>query len=88
MRSPCPYATSRRFYVSYTDLAGDSRLARYRVSPANPDSADPASGEIFLTVDQPYANHNGGMIGFGPDDMLYFGLGDGGAANDPSGTGQ
>lgn len=82
------YAASGRFFVSYTDLAGDSRVVRYRVSAANADVADPAPQDTVLTVDQPYSNHNGGMICFGPDGMLYFGLGDGGSGGDPSGTGQ
>jgi glucose/arabinose dehydrogenase len=86
------YATSGRFYVSYTsphgnESGGSSVVARYRVS-GRPDVADPASGFTILTVDQPYSNHNGGMIAFGPDGYLYFGLGDGGSGGDPSGTGQ
>lgn len=86
------YGRSGRFYVSYTSPHGDksggtSVVARYRVS-SRPDSADPGSGFTLLTVDQPYSNHNGGMIGFGPDGYLYFGLGDGGSGGDPNGTGQ
>jgi glucose/arabinose dehydrogenase len=86
------YATTGRFYVSYTTTgggnAGHSVIARYQVSASNPDSADPMSEAVILTVDQPYENHNGGMITFGPDGMLYFGLGDGGLGGDPLGTGQ
>jgi glucose/arabinose dehydrogenase len=86
------YATNGRFYVSYTSPHGDSAggtsvLARYQVS-ADPDVADVASGFTLLTVDQPYSNHNGGGIGFGPDHYLYFGLGDGGSGGDPQGYGQ
>jgi glucose/arabinose dehydrogenase len=81
------YATTGEFYVSYTRRDGNSVLARYRVS-ANPDLADPASGSTILGVAQPYSNHNGGMIAFGPDGYLYFGLGDGGGAGDPEDTGQ
>ncbi len=82
------YATSGRFIVSYTDGAGDSRLVRYRVVPGDPDRADPATAEPILTVAQPFDNHNGGMVAFGPDGYLYVGLGDGGGGGDPLGTGQ
>jgi glucose/arabinose dehydrogenase len=82
------YASSGRFIVSYTRLDGSSVVARYRVSTGNPDLADPLSGQTLLTVSQPYANHNGGMVAFGPDGYLYFGLGDGGGGGDPLNTGQ
>ena len=81
------YAASGEFYVSYTRQDGNSVLARYRVS-ADPDLADPASGSPILGVAQPYSNHNGGMVAFGPDGYLYVGLGDGGSGGDPQGTGQ
>jgi glucose/arabinose dehydrogenase len=84
------YATSGRFYVSYVSphgTAGTSVVARYLVS-GNPDVADPTTGQTILTVDQPYTNHNGGLIAFGPDGQLYFGLGDGGSGGDPQGHGQ
>ncbi len=81
------YATTGRFYVSYTDLGGDSRLARYRVG-TDPDRADPASGTNLLTVNQPASNHNGGHLEFGPDGMLYFGLGDGGGSGDQQNNAQ
>jgi glucose/arabinose dehydrogenase len=81
------YGTTGRFYVDYTDRNGDTRIARYRVS-ADPDVADPSSGEILLTIDQPYANHNGGQLAFGPDGYLYIGMGDGGSGGDPEGHGQ
>jgi glucose/arabinose dehydrogenase len=81
------YETNGHFYVSYTDASGDTHLARYTVS-ASPDVADAASAEPILFVDQPYSNHNGGMLAFGPDGMLYAGLGDGGSGGDPDGNGQ
>ena len=76
------YAVSGNFYVWYTQIAGGSVLSRFKVSD-DPDVADPGSEEIVLTVNQPYENHNGGRLQFGPDGMLYLGLGDGGASNDP-----
>jgi glucose/arabinose dehydrogenase len=82
------YATSGRFYIDYTDASGDTQIARYHVSGDDPDAADPASAEILLSVDQPYSNHNGGHLEFGPDGMLYVGLGDGGSAGDPQNRAQ
>jgi hypothetical protein len=82
---PEDYAASGEFYVYYTDLAGDSVLARYLVS-ADPDRAAPASERIVLRVDQPAGrtNHKGGTIAFSPaDGMLYWALGDGGGSGDP-----
>ena len=84
---PADYATRGRFYLSYTDLQGRSVLARYEVS-ADADSADAASEEVLLLLDQPFANHNGGHIEFGPDGMLYWGLGDGGGSADPGNRAQ
>jgi glucose/arabinose dehydrogenase len=81
------YITSGRFVVHYTDPAGDTHLSIFQVS-ADPDVADPASEQVILTADQPYANHNGGQVLFGPDGFLYLGLGDGGAGNDPEGRAQ
>lgn len=82
------YAESGLFYVNYTDRNGASVLARYRVSADNPDAADINSAEILFTVPQPFPNHNGGHLAFGPDGYLYVSLGDGGSANDPLGAGQ
>jgi glucose/arabinose dehydrogenase len=79
---PPGYEVKGYFYVNYTDVNGDTVVARYHVT-ADPDVADPASEEIILTVDQPYANHNGGQLAFGPDGYLYIGMGDGGSAGDP-----
>src|SRR5690606_3943532 len=75
------YAENGRFFVNYTDSEGDTRIAAYTVS-ADPNRADPDSGTIILTVDQPYANHNGGWLGFGPDGLLHIGMGDGGGRGD------
>ena len=74
-----------RFFVNYTDLAGDTVVASYR---ADGPSADPNSEEVLLKIDQPYSNHNGGHLEFGPDGYLYIATGDGGSAGDPQDNGQ
>ena len=79
------YQSSGLFYVDYTDTNGDTRVAEYRRSARNANVADPASARIVLAQTQPQPNHNGGNIVFGPDQMLYIGLGDGGSGNDPHG---
>ncbi|MGH9183693.1 MAG: PQQ-dependent sugar dehydrogenase [Acidimicrobiales bacterium] len=76
-----------RLYVSYTDNVGDSRLDEYALGPAAAD-IDLASRRTVVGVDQPFSNHNGGHVAFGPDGLLYYGLGDGGSAGDPGGNGQ
>lgn len=76
------------FYVNYTDLIGDTVIARFQVSRENLDRADPSSELRLLQVDQPYRNHNGGGLAFGPDGYLYIGLGDGGSAGDPQNNAQ
>jgi glucose/arabinose dehydrogenase len=76
------FADNGLFFVDYTDLAGDTVIARYRVS-GDPNRADAASAVTLLHIPQPFANHNGGQLQFGPDGFLYIGLGDGGSANDP-----
>ena len=81
------YANNGFFYVNYTDLNGDTVVARYTVSP-DPDVADPASALVILQIPQPFSNHNGGMLTFGPDGMLYIGTGDGGSAGDPGNRAQ
>jgi glucose/arabinose dehydrogenase len=84
---PANYTGKKYFYVNYTDKAGDTVVARYRVTQ-DPDLADPKSEEVILTIKQPYANHNGGQLAFGPGGYLYIGMGDGGSAGDPQGHGQ
>ncbi len=81
------YAQNGWFYVDYTDGNGDTRVERYAAPPAG-DTADPLSAHQVLFVAQPYANHNGGDVLFGPDGMLYIGMGDGGSGGDPHGNGQ
>jgi glucose/arabinose dehydrogenase len=81
------YASTGRFVVHYTDLAGDTRVSLLRVS-LDPNVADPASELPILAVDQPFTNHNGGQVVFGPDGYLYVMLGDGGSAGDPGDSGQ
>src|SRR5512143_3466026 len=81
------FAATGAFSVDSTDVTGDTNVARYRVS-ANPDLADPSSEEIVLHGPQPFPNHNGGQLAFGPDGFLYVGMGDGGSGGDPFGNGQ
>ncbi|MDH3455963.1 MAG: PQQ-dependent sugar dehydrogenase [Gemmatimonadota bacterium] len=81
------YAQNGEFFVYYTNLNGHSHVSRFRVT-ADPDIADPASEDTLLVVTQPFSNHNGGLVTFGPDSMLYVGLGDGGSGGDPQGNGQ
>ncbi|MBM4258959.1 MAG: DUF11 domain-containing protein [Deltaproteobacteria bacterium] len=79
---PPDYARRQVFYVNYTDLSGNTMIARYRAT-SNPDVADPNSEQVVLTIPQPFDNHNGGQLLFGPDGCLYIGMGDGGGAGDP-----
>jgi glucose/arabinose dehydrogenase len=81
------YEENGWFYVNYTDTNGDTVLARFQVS-SDANRSDPGSELRLLGVDQPYPNHNGGALAFGPDGNLYAGLGDGGAAGDPQGNAQ
>jgi glucose/arabinose dehydrogenase len=82
------YTENGYFYVNYTRTDGDTIIARFQVSAENPNLADPASETQLMHIPQPFANHNGGAVVFGPDGYLYLALGDGGAAGDPQGNGQ
>jgi hypothetical protein len=89
------YASSGRFYVNFTDPAGNTVVARFRRATSTPPAADPASRfdlrwrrSGLSYIPQPYANHNGGNLAFGPDGYLYIGLGDGGSGNDPENRAQ
>jgi glucose/arabinose dehydrogenase len=75
------YTTNGYFFVNYTNTAGNTVIARYSVS-GNPDVAS-TTGTILMTIAQPYSNHNGGSIKFGPDGYLYIAMGDGGSGGDP-----
>jgi glucose/arabinose dehydrogenase len=82
------YRSNRRFFVNYTRTPdGATVIAEYRVSASNPDVAE-ATESVLLTIAQPFANHNGGMVEFGPDGYLYIGMGDGGSGNDPGNRAQ
>ena len=81
------YTENGWFFVNYTDTNGDTVIARFQAT-SDANSADSASEVQLLGIDQPYANHNGGVLAFGPDGYLYVGMGDGGAAGDPQGNAQ
>lgn len=82
------YAQNGYFFVNYTNNSGHTVISRFSVDPANPNLALAGSEVIYLTVIQPYNNHNGGDIDFGPDGYLYIPLGDGGSVNDPQNRAQ
>jgi glucose/arabinose dehydrogenase len=79
------YARTRRFYVDYTDRAGVQRVVEYRRAKSNAERADGGSARLVLRYDGIESNHNGGLLAFGPDHLLYIGTGDGGGANDQHG---
>lgn len=81
------YANNGEFFLNYTDTAFNTVVARYRAAPDGL-SADPAGEQVLLRVEQPFSNHNGGQLAFGPDGYLYVGLGDGGSGGDPGNNAQ
>ena len=81
------YAETGALFVNYTDRQGTTQISRFQRT-GDPNQADPGSEFRILTIGQPYGNHNGGDLAFGPDGMLYIAMGDGGSAGDPQGNGQ
>lgn len=82
------FASNGRFYLDFTVSGGDTRVVRYTVADPSADAASVAEADTILEVGQPFSNHNGGMLAFGPDGRLYVSLGDGGSGGDPQGNGQ
>ena len=82
------FRTNHKLYVDYTDVAGNTVIREYRASVTSPNRVQLGSGRTLLTIKQPFGNHNGGMLAFGPDGDLYIGMGDGGSGGDPGNRAQ
>ncbi len=82
------YPDDGRIFVNYTDRAGSTVVSSFQVSPENINKANTSSEQLILKITQPFENHNGGQLQFGPDGYLYIGMGDGGSAGDPLNSGQ
>ena len=82
------YSTNGYFFIDYTNTGGDTVIARYQASPPGSDAVNANSAQVLLTIAQPFANHNGGQLAFGPDGYLYIAMGDGGSGGDPANRAQ
>ena len=82
------YENNGYFFVNYSNSSGDTQVSRFTVDGSDPNIANPASELHIITIVQPYSNHNGGCLQFGPDGYLFIGMGDGGSAGDPEARAQ
>jgi glucose/arabinose dehydrogenase len=82
------FRNNHKFYVDFTNLSGNTVIREYRTSTANPNRVAAGSGRTLLQIHQPFSNHNGGNLAFGPDGLLYIGMGDGGSGGDPGNRAQ